>query len=332
MGPEARFIAEDLVAREPWERANIERFRRSLVLLGEPDPDGVIAERLSGSTPFMSTDVITRAAFPSLGESQSSPDASGEEAGSFDDDPLDLASLTGLDGPVQPAAPRRREPEPPPQVETPSFELSSDAVDMSGLFGETDDAIGRRRGHADGPRGAGKRGGGSEHRPGRHGARRCRGPPRASGGAPLGDGDLDSVFEQLRGEASKLSAGDGGDEHLTRGMSLRQAGKIDESIQAFEMAARSPRHRFHAATLIGRTHRGRGHLPEAIEWFERAAQAPAPTEDEGHMLMYELADALESVGEVARALAICIELQADAPEFRDVAERVDRLSKVQTRG
>src|SRR5205814_537390 len=30
---EARFIAEDLVAREPWERANIERFRRTLELL-----------------------------------------------------------------------------------------------------------------------------------------------------------------------------------------------------------------------------------------------------------------------------------------------------------
>ena len=50
------------------------------------------------------------------------------------------------------------------------------------------------------------------------------------------------------------------------------------------------------------------------------------------MLMYELADALESIGEVARALAICIELQANAPEFRDVAARVDRLNKVQTRG
>ena len=50
------------------------------------------------------------------------------------------------------------------------------------------------------------------------------------------------------------------------------------------------------------------------------------------MLMYELADALESVGEVARALAICIELQSHAPEFRDVGARVDRLAKVQTRG
>ena len=33
-GLEARIISEDLVAREPWNRANIERFRKSLVMLG----------------------------------------------------------------------------------------------------------------------------------------------------------------------------------------------------------------------------------------------------------------------------------------------------------
>jgi tetratricopeptide (TPR) repeat protein len=157
--------------------------------------------------------------------------------------------------------------------------------------------------------------------------------PRApSQAASLDAGDLDGVFERMRDETSRQSGGESGDELLSRGMSLRQAGKIDESIQAFELASRSPRHRFQAATLIGRTHRGRGHMPAAIEWFERAAQAPAPSEEEGHILMYELADALESVGEVARALAICIELQSHAPEFRDVGARVDRLAKVQTRG
>jgi tetratricopeptide (TPR) repeat protein len=334
MGPEARFIAEDLVAREPWERANIERFRRSLILLGETDPDGVIAARLSGTTPFISTDVITRAAFPSLDEALPSSDGSeaAGEAGVFHDDLLDLASLTGLDGAVSPTAPPFREPDLPPEFGTPHFELSPDAGAMSGLFGDaemsTAGAGAIPMAHAEqesvevdlsivlGDMGRGD----------------ADVQPRASGGTPLGDGDLDTVFGQLRDEASKLSAGDGGDEHLKRGMSLRQAGKIDESIQAFEMAARSPRHRFQAATLIGRTHRGRGHVPEAIEWFERAAQVPAPSEDEGHMLMYELADALESTGEVARALAICIELQANAPEFRDVAARVDRLNKVQARG
>ena len=55
-GLEARIISEDLVAREPSDRANIDRFRRALEMLGEADPDAVIADRLSGDSPFMATD------------------------------------------------------------------------------------------------------------------------------------------------------------------------------------------------------------------------------------------------------------------------------------
>ena len=55
---EARVIAEDLVAREPWERAHIERFRRALIMLKVPDPDTLIAERLSGEVPFIARDLF----------------------------------------------------------------------------------------------------------------------------------------------------------------------------------------------------------------------------------------------------------------------------------
>lgn len=55
---EARVISEDLVAREPWDRANIERFRTALIMLGEKDPDAVIADRLSGESPFTAVDKI----------------------------------------------------------------------------------------------------------------------------------------------------------------------------------------------------------------------------------------------------------------------------------
>jgi tetratricopeptide (TPR) repeat protein len=338
MGSEACFIAEDLVAREPWERANIERFRRSLVLLGEQDPDGVIADRLSGQSPFMSTDVITRAAFPALDEPVSPENSratlESDSGGIFEDDALDLASLTGLNAAPPPAINAEpRVPRAATDAEASSFDLSADVIDMNALFADSD-----------GPSAV------SGGKPKAHAAQESVEvdlsvvlgdmtledvdiqPRAAAQSAQLHEGSLDDVFERLRDETSKRTGGDNGDEQLSRGMSLRQAGKIDESIQAFELASRSPRHRFQAATLLGRTHRGRGHMPAAIEWFERAAQAPAPSEEEGHMLMYELADALESAGEVARALAICIELQAHAPEFRDVGTRVERLAKVQTRG
>ena len=63
-----------------------------------------------------------------------------------------------------------------------------------------------------------------------------------------------------------------------------------------------------------------------------AAQTPAHTSDDANQVLYELAEALESVGEVARALAICLELQAEAGDYKDISARVDRLAKVQTRG
>jgi hypothetical protein len=50
------------------------------------------------------------------------------------------------------------------------------------------------------------------------------------------------------------------------------------------------------------------------------------------MLLFELAEVLEAEGEIVRALAVCLELQADAGDYRDVATRVDRLAKVQARG
>jgi hypothetical protein len=49
-------------------------------------------------------------------------------------------------------------------------------------------------------------------------------------------------------------------------------------------------------------------------------------------LLYDLGVTLEEAGESARALAVFLELQADAGDYRDVGPRVDRLSRVQTGG
>ena len=68
-------------------------------------------------------------------------------------------------------------------------------------------------------------------------------------------------------------------------------------------------------------------MPRAIEWFERAAEAPAPSVEEGRTLMYDLGAVLQQIGERARALAVFLELDAEAPGYRDVAKRVAKLTK-----
>jgi tetratricopeptide (TPR) repeat protein len=103
-GNEARVIAEDLVAREPWEPANIDRFRSALVMLGEPDPDSIIADRLSGDSPFTSTDITLDFSFnelakpvPDLATVEAPAPAPAESVHRAGPPAIDLAGILGDD-------------------------------------------------------------------------------------------------------------------------------------------------------------------------------------------------------------------------------------------
>lgn len=313
MAGEARFIAEDLVAREPWERSNIERFRRALILMNEPDPDAIIADRLSGQSPFISTD-LNAGEFPPF---DAAPSAEIEEP----------AAPAAAEPPPAAAAAPGRAPEPRRSEPRPAFAPgSAHSIDIDSILGELDT-----------PSAAAPR------TPPRASAKtetvevdlsivldeHVKRPPAAA--APAAGGDIDAVFDQIRDEASRRSMIDAAEAEYKRGLSLHKAGDIDGAITALQTASKAPTLRFATASLLGRIYQQRGKLQQSLEWLERAAQAPAPTPGEYHQLLYDLADGLESSGEIARALAICLELQADAGSYRDVDARVDRLAKVQAR-
>ncbi len=259
---EARVIAEDLVAREPWERGHIERFRQALVMQKVPDPDSIIAERLSGQSPFLATDHFA---------------------------PLDLSEPVGerrstsSDVPDEPARDVAAPSRPARGAATPRAAAGSSEkaeVDLTGVLGK----------------------------------------------AAAAD-SLSDVFRARREEDADDAA-----EQLKLARTYLDTGMPDEAIGALQAAARSPRHRFEAASALARLYAHRGEFGPAVEWFERAAEAPAPNTDAGRALLYDLGVALEASGEVTRALAVFLELQADADRYRDVQARIDRLSRVQTGG
>jgi tetratricopeptide (TPR) repeat protein len=147
--------------------------------------------------------------------------------------------------------------------------------------------------------------------------------PAAGGGTE----ELERVFEDFREEASRQGSSDTAGQQYRLALGYRDAGQVKEAIKAFKQAVRSPRHRFEAAAALARLHRDRGDLQDAIEWFERATQATAPSAAASHDLLYDLAQLLVKAGEGDRALAVFLELQSDAPNFRDVTVQIDRLSQ-----
>ena len=335
---EARFIAEDLVAREPWDRSNLERFRRALELLGEPDPEALIAERLSGQSPFMTTDLFLDShEFPPSAP-HDAPKAAGPAAPPRPVAPSPAASAPPPVSPVhdvepeplvepRPPAKRAAKPaaKPPGRGDRDHFRISAHTIDLESILGELESPPAVAHASTESVE--------VDLSIVLDDIKRPQKRPEAPAAAPAQTpSDLDGVFAHLRDDAARRSVMEEAEQQYQRGLALRDAGDIDECIVALQAASQAPRLRFVTASLLARILRDRGMNQQAVEWFEKAAQAPAPTAEEGHDLLYDLADALEKEGEIARALAVSLELQADAGAYRDVAARVDRLTKVQARG
>jgi tetratricopeptide (TPR) repeat protein len=284
---EARVIAEDLVAREPWERAHIDRFRKALVLLKVADPDALIAERLSGQAPFMAKDP-----FADVGdESPAAPvDVIGEHA------PLAPEPPRPASVPVVGETASRAQADAVVATDKPKKPAGVDEIDLTRLLGDLQGTPSM--------------------------------PP--SSDPPPERENLDEVFQDFRDEVSRHTGAEEAAQHLKLARTYLEMGMPDEAVGSLQTAARSPRYRFEAASTLGRLYRDQQDLPHAIEWLERAAEAPAPGVEDGRALLYDLGITLESARETARALAVFMELQADAGEYRDVSARVDRLSNVQT--
>jgi tetratricopeptide (TPR) repeat protein len=141
--------------------------------------------------------------------------------------------------------------------------------------------------------------------------------------------DIEDVFAQMRAQSARDQQASAALAQYEEGARLIEQGLDREGIAALEAAARVPIMRFKAAARLGRFLIDRGDLNDGVEWLERAAEAPAPSPEEGHDLLYELAGALEAQGESARALAILMELDAEADGYRDVRTRIMYLSRAQ---
>lgn len=113
---------------------------------------------------------------------------------------------------------------------------------------------------------------------------------------------------------------------LQRAMDHMQAGRVEQALADLQTAAAQPRTRARAAAELGRLYNARGDLHAAVQWFELAADGPAPSQDEAFAVLYDLADALARLGEASRALAILIDLDAEAGEYRDVRIRIEQLA------
>jgi tetratricopeptide (TPR) repeat protein len=331
-------IAEDLVRGDPANDAHADLLLQALTARGTPNAERIVARVRAGQpaeepepepepqpTPAALTDDLDLASgVPDLQVSEELP-----EIDIFAYPEKDTPSVTDLsaeDIPIEPTGAEVAIPDPPIDGDDDTVMLEMAEIDLStALSGLISPGPVLPPAFAGNPRtidGSTDAPGPAEAPPGAQAA-----PEPIAAEAPAAD--IEDIFAQMRAKSAREQQASAALQQYEQAMQFIEQGLDKEAIAALEAAARVPMLRFKAAARLGRLLIDRGDLNEGVEWLERAAEAPAPSPDEGYDLLYELAGALEAQGETARALAILMELDAEAEGYRDVRTRIMYLSRAQ---
>lgn len=115
-------------------------------------------------------------------------------------------------------------------------------------------------------------------------------------------------------------------ERYERGLALKQAGLHNAAIDQFEMAAVETSVALKAYAQIGLCYKLSGCYEEAVPAFRKALDVATASSKETVQILYVLGRTLESLGRVAETLEAYRWIRREDPDYRDVTERIERLS------
>jgi tetratricopeptide (TPR) repeat protein len=102
---------------------------------------------------------------------------------------------------------------------------------------------------------------------------------------------------------------------------------LDDAIREFEVAAQDPKRECVCRSMIGMIEIERGRLNEAIDAFLQGLNAPVKDPQQETVLCFEIGAAYEAKKVTKDALSYYQKAMRRDPNYRDVQERVRRLSK-----
>jgi tetratricopeptide (TPR) repeat protein len=127
-------------------------------------------------------------------------------------------------------------------------------------------------------------------------------------------------------EATASTEAPDGHESYERGTALKNVGLFRQAAEHFEKASQDPAYALKGFAQMGLSLKKSGKQEEAVAAFRRALQVPATSSKEQVQILYLLGRTLESLGRIPEALEAYRWLRREAPQYRDVAMRIESLS------
>ena len=117
-----------------------------------------------------------------------------------------------------------------------------------------------------------------------------------------------------------------GHEAYEQGSALKNVGLFRQAAEHFQKAAQDPAYALKGLAQMGLCLKQSGKQEEAVTAFRRALQIPTTSVKEQVQILYLLGRTLESIERIPEALEAYRWLRREAPQYRDVAMRIESLS------
>jgi tetratricopeptide (TPR) repeat protein len=138
------------------------------------------------------------------------------------------------------------------------------------------------------------------------------------------------VLSQFKeGVRNQVDKGDT-ETHYDLGIAYMEMGLHGEAIEEFKLCLDSGEKQATAHHMIGLSHVAKGEMAPAVAAFMAALESPDVTEREQLDLWFEVGNAHELMGKANEALIWYEQVEEQDPEFRDVAERIERLGVIKS--
>jgi tetratricopeptide (TPR) repeat protein len=143
--------------------------------------------------------------------------------------------------------------------------------------------------------------------------------------------DVEEVFAKFKEGVAQPVPTDDTQSHYDLGVAYKEMGLVDDAIREFDAAADDPERECVCHSMIGMILLERGKASEAIDAFMRGLQATTKAPEQEVALYYEIGAAYESLKRAKDALTYFQKVARRDSNYRDVQERVRRLSKIDSK-
>jgi tetratricopeptide (TPR) repeat protein len=164
-------------------------------------------------------------------------------------------------------------------------------------------------------------------------------PAAAAASQPMEEGDrdlegeLNDIFAQFQKGVREQVGMEDFETHYDLGIAYKEMGLLNEALGEFEICLRSPERGVDAALMMAVCYQDKGQSAQAIkllEGFRRQLTEGRYPQDKRLWLLYELGLQYEKAGRFDQASEVYRAIQQEDGSFRDIGERLRRLSGKQS--